>query len=67
VLESNRTDDAGYWISSFSGEANCVAVARLDSGGYAIRHSRHDDPPIAFTADEWKAFLAGVKAGEFDF
>jgi hypothetical protein len=32
-----------------------------------VRDSKTPDgPKLAFTADEWLAFTAGVKAGEFD-
>ncbi|MFC4536848.1 DUF397 domain-containing protein [Sphaerisporangium dianthi] len=33
-----------------------------------MRHSRHPDgPTIIYTRAEWDAFLAGVRADEFDF
>lgn len=52
--------------SSFSG-ATCVEVALLPAGGVAVRNSRHPDrPPHVFTPAEWRAFLLGMKAGEFD-
>ena len=45
----------------------CVAVAPLANGGRAVAHSRHlGEAQLNFTNDEWAAFLAGVKAGEFD-
>jgi hypothetical protein len=44
----------------------CVEVASL-GGGVAMRDSKDGDGPILrFTHDEWAAFLAGAKAGEFD-
>jgi hypothetical protein len=53
-------------FSSGSGGA-CVEVAELSDGGRAVRHSKNPTgPAIAYTAAEWDAFLAGVKAGEFD-
>ena len=42
-------------------------VADLDGGGRAVRDSK--DPAggfLLFTAAEWVAFTAGVRAGEFD-
>jgi hypothetical protein len=60
-------ENVEYRVSSFSGAGNCVAVAKLASGGYAVRHSRLDVAPIVFTREEWDAFIAGVKACEFDF
>ena len=46
---------------------NCVEVAELPDGGTAVRHSKNPTGPvIEYTAAEWKAFIEGVKAGEFD-
>lgn len=45
---------------------NCVEVAALDSGGFAVRNSRHPaGPALVFTRAEWLAFLGGVEHGEF--
>jgi len=66
VLESRWPDGAGYRVSSYSGTGNCVAVARLASGNVAVQHSRNDVDAIVFSPGEWRAFLDGVKAGEFD-
>jgi hypothetical protein len=54
--------------SSFSGGDCCVEVARLDDGAIAVRHSRSaaTGRVLVFTVQEWTAFVAGVKAGEFD-
>lgn len=47
--------------------SDCVEVAELSDGGRAVRHSKDPDGPrLRFTASEWKAFIAGVKDGEFD-
>lgn len=56
------------WIkSTFCGNATCVEVTDLDNGGVLLRDSKHPEiEPLMFTEDEWDAFLAGVKAGEFD-
>jgi hypothetical protein len=57
--------------SSFSGEngngGNCVEVAFLPDGGVAVRDTK--DRALGahrFTPGEWDAFVAGVRAGEFD-
>lgn len=60
---------AATWrTSSFSGSTgNCVAVASLAGGRWAVRDSKDPDGPVlVFTASEWAAFTAGVRAGEFD-
>jgi hypothetical protein len=67
VLDQDKSDESSYYISSFSGGGDCVAVAKSPSGDYMIRHSRGDVSPIYFTHAEWRAFIAGVKVGEFDF
>jgi hypothetical protein len=58
---------ATWRTSSFSGaNGNCVAVASLADGGLAVRDSKAPDGPVLiFTASEWAAFTAGVRAGEF--
>ncbi len=63
--------DARWRKSSFSGGNNgsegCVEVAFLPDGGVAIRDTKDRSlAPHLYTATEWHAFLAGVRAGEFD-
>ncbi|MEU7822105.1 DUF397 domain-containing protein [Catellatospora sp. NPDC049133] len=55
--KSSRSDGQG---------ANCVEIAIMtDTVG--VRDSKNRRGAVlAYTADEWTAFLAGVKAGEFD-
>ncbi|WP_185082462.1 DUF397 domain-containing protein [Nonomuraea muscovyensis] len=46
---------------------NCVEVADLSSGRRGVRNSRNRTGPVlVFTSSEWKAFIEGVKDGEFD-
>lgn len=68
--------------SSFSDTTNCVDVELVDpdthprdKGGQdvavVVRDTKGDQgsgmgAELWFTADEWDAFLLGVKAGEFD-
>lgn len=42
----------------------CVEVAKLEL--YAIRGSKDPDHLVVVEPDEWKAFIRGAKAGEFD-
>jgi hypothetical protein len=37
-----------------------------DDGGAAVR-SRRDGVELRFTEGEWRAFVSGIHAGEFDF
>lgn len=70
------TDDAGHpdlasaaWRKSSlsNGATNCVEVAMLADGSVGVRHSRRPDGEvIVYSASEWAAFVAGVKAEEFE-
>jgi hypothetical protein len=59
---SSRSDAAG---------GSCVEAGPFadGTGRVAVRHSHHrtDGPVIVYTRAEWDAFIAGVKANEFDF
>lgn len=54
--------------SSYCDTSACVDVAFVDGehSGVLIRNSRIA-PAISATREEWEAFVAGVKAGEFDW
>jgi Domain of unknown function (DUF397) len=54
--------------SSYSGAVNnnCVEVGFV-TAEVLMRDSKDPKGPVLhFTPDEWRAFTAGVKAGEFD-
>lgn len=56
-----------YRKSSFSGGGSCVEVRLLPSGQVAVRDSKQLDLPAStHTPMAWKAFLSGIRAGEFD-
>lgn len=56
-----------WYKSSRSGSGNCVEVAFDESAAVGVRDSKDPDgPTLSFTQAEWSAFIAGVKAGEFD-
>lgn len=45
---------------------NCVEIAELP-GATAIRDSKDPEGPVlVYPRNEWSAFVAGVKNGEFD-
>lgn len=57
-----------WFKSSYSGGGNDQCVeCRIDPGeGVRVRDSKHREGPVlAFPFDEWRAFVAGAKAGEF--
>jgi hypothetical protein len=50
-----------------TGNGNCVEFAALPSDNLAVRDSKDKTGPILrFSSSEWRAFVAGVKDGEFD-
>lgn len=52
--------------STWCAAANCVEVSNAD-GAVAVRDSKRTDGAVlVYTSDEWRAFVQGVKAGEFD-
>ncbi|WP_153534169.1 DUF397 domain-containing protein [Actinomadura macrotermitis] len=58
---------SGEWRKSTRSEGvgNCVQVTVAYWVG--VRDSKDPEGPVLwFTGDEWKAFLAGARAGEFD-
>jgi Domain of unknown function (DUF397) len=74
--------EVAWQKSSYCGNGTCLEVGWTRSGACAdaacvevhtvadmvhVRDSKNpDQPALAFTHDEWQAFLEGAKAGEFD-
>ena len=57
-----------FTTSSYCNWGNCVEVGRTSEGDVLVRDSKdRSQEALAFTPEEWTAFVAGVKAGEFDF
>jgi hypothetical protein len=57
------------WIkaSASNGNGACVEMTSVRPGEVCMRNSRDPDGPVLrFTEQEWAAFIAGAKAGEFD-
>lgn len=60
---------AARWIkaSASSGNGACVETTSIRPDEICVRNSRDPEGPVLrFTKQEWVAFVAGVKAGEFD-
>ena len=56
-----------FRVSSFCSFGNCVEVGRNDEGAVLVRDTKdRAQQALTFTDEEWVAFVAGVKAGEFD-
>lgn len=72
-LQNIPAEDAASttWIKSSLSTYNgtCVEIAQLRNNRVGMRDTKdHGRGPIlAFSQREWSAFLAGAKAGEFNF
>jgi hypothetical protein len=63
-------DDLAWRKSSFSGSGGnstgCVEVAPLPDGGIAVRDTKdRSRAPHHHSARAWRAFVTGIRAGEF--
>lgn len=72
VLTHEELSGIAWHISTHSdnGGGSCVEAGPFadGSGRVAMRHSHHrDGSVIVYTREEWDAFLAGVRDGEFTF
>ena len=64
-MDLSRAEWRKASYSSTNGGA-CVEVARNLPGVVAVRDSKHPDgPALVIAPEEWTAFCAGVKRGEF--
>jgi hypothetical protein len=52
---------------SIGSDSTCV-MFQLQGGHVLLRHSKQETsgPTLVFTTKEWRAFILGVKAGEFE-
>jgi hypothetical protein len=68
LLSHVSTGQPVWRKSSFSyANGDCVLICHRPDGTWSVRDSKDPTGPIlAFGATEWEAFVAAVKAGEFD-
>ncbi|MFI5757495.1 DUF397 domain-containing protein [Streptomyces sp. NPDC051569] len=53
--------------SSYCGNAgNCIQIAAADDGSIKIQEADDVDTIVTTTPEKLRAFILGVKAGEFD-
>lgn len=57
-----------FRTSSFCNLGDCVEVGRAADGAVVVRDTKDllRTTSLEFTPQEWRDFVAGVKAGEFD-
>lgn len=57
-----------FRTSSFCSLGDCVEVGQSPDGSVIVRDTKdaQRSQSLTFSRDEWVAFLAGARAGEFD-
>jgi hypothetical protein len=64
--EDGRAEPPTWRKASFCQTGECVEVLGQD-GMIVLRDSKQpDDGILRYTAEEWRSFVQGIKAGEFD-
>jgi Domain of unknown function (DUF397) len=61
--------DGSRWTKSSLSHANgnCVEIADIDRGQVGMRDSKNiTGPVLGISLEEWRAFLGGIRNGEFD-
>jgi hypothetical protein len=69
-LETEKIAAISPWLKSSLSHANgnCVEIADLSNGQVGMRDSKDvTGPMLDFPSEEWKAFLGGIRNGEFNF
>lgn len=60
-------DELSFERSSYCASSCCLEVAlALQANTVYVRNSQNPGIQITFSAEEWRAFLAGAKSNEFD-
>ncbi|MEV7005899.1 DUF397 domain-containing protein [Streptosporangium sp. NPDC051022] len=65
-MDDGSRFDGATWRSGCN-NGNCVEVA-AEHGRVGVRDGKDhgDGPVLSFTLEEWRAFIAAAKNGEFD-
>jgi len=67
--ETTRPVAGSAWTKSSLSHANgnCVEIADIEGGQVGMRDSKDiTGPVLGISPEEWRAFLGGVRNGEFD-
>jgi hypothetical protein len=64
---TNAMTQPRFYRSTFCANTHYVEVAPVTDGAFVVRDSKDRSTELTYSPDEWRAFLQGVKAGEFDF
>lgn len=63
-MSSDRDRPESWRVSSFCTDGDCLGVTSTPEGVAVV--DTKTSARLTFSASEWVAFVAGVKAGEFD-
>ncbi|HKT01523.1 MAG TPA: DUF397 domain-containing protein [Rugosimonospora sp.] len=65
---SRLMDAGGAWVkSAASGDGNSCVEAQVMVTGVNLRDSKgRTGPVLSFDTEQWEAFLAGARGGEFN-
>jgi hypothetical protein len=65
-MSGEELPQRGEWRRARACESTACAEVRRDGDRVLVRSSLDPKAVVAFTADEWSVFSAGVAAGDFD-
>lgn len=65
-MRQSPVSEPAPWKSARCEASACVEVTRDTYDTVLVRSSKWPEHIIVFDTDEWAAFLAGVKNGDFD-
>ncbi|GAA4563252.1 DUF397 domain-containing protein [Planotetraspora kaengkrachanensis] len=64
---SSSTLGPDWTTASRCGSSNCVEVAAFAQGTISMRDNKQKNSPVLeFSREEWRAFIAAVKTGDFE-
>jgi Domain of unknown function (DUF397) len=65
-MQASNAAQPSWRRASRCASSGCVEFAQIGND-IALRDSKTvDSPVLTYNRDEWRTFVAGVKAGEFD-
>jgi hypothetical protein len=64
-MENSELTKLSFRKSSACASSACVEVA-IEKGRVHLRNSKSASKTLMFDVDEWTAFVAGVRSGEFE-
>lgn len=65
-MMSDNSEALNWHRARMCANGACMEVAHQDDS-YLLRDSKQPDIAITLTGAEWRAFVAGIRDGDFDF